>query len=61
MVVLPLAISSRSSVYVRSSRKIEGRSREYANVVKLRIRNGRSKRQHALIKRRRSFIRSIMH
>jgi hypothetical protein len=60
MVVLPVPISSRNSVHVRSSRKIEGRSSEYANGAKLRIRNGRSKR-HAARTDRMHFIRSFLH
>ena len=60
MVVLPVAISSRSSVHVRSSRKIEGPSCECASVAKLRIANGRSKRQ-LIVTRRASFVRLIMH
>jgi hypothetical protein len=45
---------------VKSSRKIEGRSSEYANGAKFRIENGRNKR-HAACTDRMHFIRSLLH
>jgi hypothetical protein len=45
---------------VRSSRKIEVRSSEYANGAEFRIRNGRSKRHAARTNHRMYFIRSPM-